>query len=99
VSRGRRELHARRERLRARAADQREDLARELAAWQGVLSGADRGLEWFRGVKRHAPVLGVGLALGVTAVVVARPRILGQMLRGGLAALRLGRSLRGLLMR
>jgi hypothetical protein len=81
-------LRARRERLIALAARQREDMARQLTAWRGPLALADRALAWLDAWKRHAPVLGLGLA----ALVAARR--LDRVIHGLLAILRYGRPAR-----
>ena len=88
MNRGRAALHARRERLIALAADQRESMARQLMAWNGPLAMADRALEWLDAWKRHAPVLGLSL------VALMASRRLERLVQGVLAILRFNRPRR-----
>lgn len=82
------ELRLRRERLVARSAVQRVELARELSPLSGPVSLVERGLAGIDWLRRHP----VAIALGVAAVVVIRPRrILGGVLEGA-AAWRIART-------
>jgi hypothetical protein len=64
------ELAERRERLVAKIALQRGELARHAAPWQGVCAMADKGVAAARFLQRHP-----GLVAGVVGLFVAlRPR-------------------------
>jgi hypothetical protein len=89
------ELRERRERLAARAAAERDVIGRQLDGWQRSLSGVDKAMAVFHTVKQHVPLLGVGLGMGVSALLVARPG-LSRVVQGGAAVWRLGRSVRRL---
>jgi hypothetical protein len=85
-------LDARREVLEARAAAERDAISAELEGWQRTLAGADRGLNWIAALRRYVPVAGVGAGLGLTALALARPRLVAGAFAGGLALWRVGRS-------
>ena len=85
------ELRERRERLAALAAAERDEIGRQLDGWQRSLSGVDKAMAVLGTVKQHAPLLGVGLGIGVSALLAARPG-LSRVVQGGAAAWRLGRS-------
>jgi len=65
------ELAVRRERLVARAAEQRAAVAASLAGCRSVLSIADRAFVWGQWARRH-PAL---LAISTAVLVAARPRL------------------------
>jgi len=73
------ELAERRERLVAKAAMQRGELARHAAPWKGVLAMADKGVAAARFLQRHP-----GLVAGAVGLFVAlRPgRALAWLGRG-----------------
>jgi hypothetical protein len=92
-------LRARRKRLVARSAEQRDDIAREVVA---LKEAADRGQQWLAGLKRSAPALGAGLGLGLAALALTRPRsssfkpalsVISRVLRVGYAIWRFSRWL------
>lgn len=84
------ELAERRERLVAKAALQRDELARRAAPWKGVLAVADRGVEAVRYLRRHP-----GLVAGAVGLFVAlRPARAFSWLRRGWSAWRMWRKLR-----
>jgi YqjK-like protein len=76
-----------RERLAARAEDQRRALAEALAGCRGVLSVADRGLAWGKWAREHPVVL----AIATAALVAAKPRLGLRWAARGLAMWRTGR--------
>ncbi|HXF67268.1 MAG TPA: YqjK family protein [Burkholderiales bacterium] len=85
------ELARRKERLIARAAAQRAEIAAILRRWQAPLEVADRALAVARFLRAH-PLLVAAAAAAV--VTLGRRRLLGLAGRG-LAAWRLLRALRG----
>ena len=76
-----------RERLTARAEEQRRAIGDALAAYQRPLSLADRGVAWTRWARGHPVVIAVGLA----ALVAARPQLALRWAARGLALWRTGR--------
>ena len=65
------ELALRRERLVARAAEQRTAISESLAGCRSMLSVADRGLTWGRWLREHPAVIAIATAV----LVAARPRL------------------------
>ena len=74
MSRGRKALHARREALLARSAVQRDEVFRTLGAFRKPLSWVDRGVSLLRAARRHAPTMGVGLGVGLAALLIPGTR-------------------------
>jgi hypothetical protein len=64
------QIHARRERLVAKAAVQRDDVAQLLAPWRGPLHFADRGLAAAEYLRAH-PAL---VALAAAVLVILSPK-------------------------
>lgn len=89
MSSGRETVRARRERLVERAAIERDELAGLLGAWQKPLGAVDHGLAFVRGLKRSAPVIGMGIGVGMAALAFIRPANLSGWLEGGQAVWRL----------
>ena len=84
------QLLARRERLIARAAEQRDAIARDVGEIQAAV---DRGRTWLGAVKKAAPLIGVGL--GVGTLLLARSRVgIAGVIKGGLAAWKIVRLLK-----
>jgi YqjK-like protein len=81
------EIVQKRERLAARAEEQRRTIAESLAGCQRVLSVADRGVAWARWARGH-PVL---IAVATAALVAARPRLGLRWAVRGLTLWRTGR--------
>lgn len=84
------DLAAKRERLVARAAAQRVELAHQMAPWRARLAVADKGVSVVRMVGRH-PLLVAGAAL---LLAVWRPRRTVKVLQYGWVAWQLVRELR-----
>jgi hypothetical protein len=84
------ELARRKERLVARAAVQRAEIAAAFHRWQGPIGIADRALAAGRFLRAHPVLLVVALAV---AAVLGRRRLLGLASRG-FAVWRLLRALR-----
>lgn len=82
---------ARRERLVARAAVQRGELARSLVGWRPAAQGADRMLGVLSAAKRLGPL--IGLALGLSTLLAARSSRAGRVLRGATSAWQATRSM------
>ena len=82
----------RRERLSARAEEQRRALAGALAGCRAIVSVADRGLAWGQWVRRHP----AALAIAVAGLLAARPRLALRWAARGLAMWRTGRFVLGL---
>jgi hypothetical protein len=81
----------RRERLVARAAAEREALARDIEPWRLPLALADRGISVLRHVKRHPEWL-----VGVVVLLAAlRPSGVGKWLGRGWIAWQMMYTLRG----
>jgi hypothetical protein len=78
MSRAHKALQARRERLIARAEEQRQEIAEEVGALHAM---AERARSRLIGLKRIAPLLGIGA--GVAALVMMRGRGLTRVVRGG----------------
>jgi len=87
------ELRLRRERLIARSAVQRVELARELAPWSAPIALIERGLTGIGWLRRHP----VAIAIGVAVMVVIRPRRFLGGVRQGMAAWRIVQMLLPLL--
>jgi hypothetical protein len=85
MSASRESVRARRTRLQERAAVERDELAGLCSRWQRPIDAFDRGLAIARGFKRNAPVLGIGLGLGMAALAFIRPRSITGWVRNGLA--------------
>jgi YqjK-like protein len=79
------EIVQRRERLSARAGEQRAAIAEALVPLRSLVSIADRGLAWGQWAREH-PVL---IAVATSALVAARPRL---GLRWAMRALAMWRS-------
>jgi hypothetical protein len=92
-------LEARRAALVARAEAERAALAAEFAPFERPLQIADQGLAIVRRVKPLTPAIAIAVGLGVAALTLARARGAGSLVQGGLAAVKAGRSVRGLLSR
>jgi hypothetical protein len=88
-------FEARRAVLVARAAAEREALARQFAA---PMSLGD-GLGWLRGMKPRLPTIALGAGLGISALLLALPVGRFPLVRGGVAVLSLAGSVRRLLSR
>ena len=88
MSAGRKALRARRARLLERAGVERDELAGLLSTWERPLRAVDRGLAFLQGLKRGAPVIGIGIGVGMAALAFVRPRSLTGWFRGGQAAWR-----------
>lgn len=90
------EIRARRARLMAQAAVERERISVQLRAWEAPLALLDRGLEAARYVRRHPQ----WLIAAVAVLAVLRPRRAFGWARNGLIAWKAWRwvsvSLRGL---
>jgi YqjK-like protein len=65
------ELAAKRERLAARAAEQRAAIAASLAGCRRILAVADRGIAWGQWAREHP----VAIAVAAAALVAMRPRL------------------------
>lgn len=93
------EVLARRARLVARAAVERDEFARLAGAWQKPLAVVDGGLAVIRMLSAGARAVGVGLGIVLAALAIVRPRNLNAWLWGGVTVWRLaqtvGRRLRG----
>ena len=85
----------RRAALVARAATERENVARQLAP----IGTLDRWLERLESVKDHLPGLSMGTGLGLSALLLALPIGKLKVVRGGIAAFNLFGSLRKLFSR
>lgn len=85
------ELARRKERLAARAAAQRAEMAAAFRRWQAPIAVADRVLAVTRFLREHPLLLAAAAA---AAVLLGRRRLLGLAGRG-FAAWRLLRALRG----
>ena len=85
MSKGRDEVLGRRARLVEQAGRERDELSRLVHPWRKPIAVVDRGLEIARGIKRSAPVLGIGVGIGMAALAILRPRGLGEWLRRGQA--------------
>lgn len=84
------QLAERRATLIARAASQREVVARAANSWRKPLSIADRGVAAVRYLKQHPPLL-----FGISAAIaVLRPRAAFRWSRRGLVAWRFTRNIR-----
>lgn len=88
-------FEARRATLLARAATEREALARQLAP----LAVLDRGLEMVWRLKTQLPLVTTGLGLGLSALLLALPTGRLPIVRGGVALLNLAGSVKGLFTR
>lgn len=95
LSAERRMLEARRAELVARAAVEREALARRFAP----LGKLERGFERMGGMSPQLPTFAVGGALGLTALLLALPTGRVPLVRGGIAILHLAGSVQKLLSR
>lgn len=84
------DLAAKRERLVAKAALQRVELAHQLEPWRARLAVADKGVSLVRTLGRH-PLLLAGAAI---ALAVWRPRRTVKVLQYGWVAWQLVRELR-----
>jgi hypothetical protein len=82
-------VRARRARLLERAASERDGLAGLLGAWQKPLGAVDLGLAFVRGLKRSAPVIGMGIGVCMAALAFIRPANISGWLEGGQAVWRL----------
>lgn len=87
-------LAGRRAALVARAALEREDVARQLAP----LATLDHWLERIDRVRSRLPVIAAGAALGISALLIALPARL-RVVNVGIAAFNLAGSLRKLFSR
>lgn len=74
MSRARQALHARREALLARSAAQRDELFHALEPFRRPLAWVDRGVSLLRTARRHAPGMGVGLGIGLAALLIPGTR-------------------------
>lgn len=83
-------LAARRERLVARAAEQRAVLAQLMEPWRARLAVADQGIAAVRTASRH-PLLLAGIAV---LLVAWRPRGVVKWLQYGVMAWQVARKLR-----
>ena len=83
------ELRLRRERLIARSAVQRVELARELAPLSGPIALVERGLSGIVWLRRHP----VAIAVGVAVMMVIRPRRILGGVHQGMAAWRIAQML------
>lgn len=79
--------------LVARAASEREALARHLAP----LGALDSGLERLRTLKPQLPAIAVGAGLGLSALLLVLPAGRAPLVRGGIALLHLAGSVKRLL--
>jgi hypothetical protein len=77
----------------ARAAAEREALARQLA----LLGTLDSGLERLRVMKAQVPAIVIGAWLGLSALLLALPAGRSPLIRRGIAMLQLAGSVRRLL--
>jgi hypothetical protein len=66
-------LLARRARLQARAATEREELAALVQRWETPLVVVDRGLSLVRAVKQ-SPWLAAGIGVAMAGLAIVRPR-------------------------
>jgi hypothetical protein len=84
-----RELAERRAALQLRAALQRREIAREVAAVEARLLAADRVIALTRGVLRHPAVIGSAVLVFVLVGRARAVRLLGQaaLLAGGVRGL------------
>ena len=95
MSRARDALMTRRAALVARAAVQRDDLARQLGAWEPAFDRIDRAMAWLGRLRRHARPLAVGVAVLFAVLAARRPPSLTPWIRGGANAWRVGRTALG----
>lgn len=95
VSAGRATFVARRAELVARAATERESLARQLAP----VAALDAGLERVRIVKSEVAAAAMGAGLGLSALLMMLPVGRTPLVRGGIAMLHLAGSVRRLFAR
>ena len=86
-------LHAKRARLVARAALERDEIAAAFEAWRGPLAIVDGVVTFMRGVRRHARLIGVGATVAAAAMAIARPSSLGRWLSSGREAWRIASTL------
>ena len=68
------------------AGRERDELSRLAGPWRKPMAVVDRGLEIARGIRRSAPVIGIGVGIGMAALAVLRPKGIGEWLRRGKAA-------------
>ena len=66
-------VRARRARLIARAASERDMFAREFGEFQQPLRTVERGLGVYRGLRRSMPVIGLGAGVAMAALAFIRP--------------------------
>lgn len=85
------ELALKKQRLQWQIAAQREELGRFGAGLAPALGAADRVREGARWLRRHPEAV----AAGVTALVVARPRVVWRWARRGFFAWQAWRKLQG----
>jgi len=93
VSHSHETFEARRAALVARAAAERDALARRLAP----LGAIDDGLHKLRMMKSQFPALSMGAGLGLSALLLALPAGKSRVVRGGIAMFHLAGSLKRLI--
>ena len=77
------EIHAKRSRLIARAAEERDEVATYFEGWRRPLAAVDWVLAFARGLRDRAPLIGIGATMAAAALAIARPKSIGRWLSGG----------------
>jgi YqjK-like protein len=83
------EIHAKRSRLIARAADERDEVAYYFGGWERPLAAVDWVLAFVRGLRDRAPLIGVGVTVAAALLAIARPKSIGRWFSGGQIAWRI----------
>ena len=77
------EIHAKRSRLIARAAEERDEVAAYFEGWRRPLAAVDWVLAFARGLRDRAPLIGAAATMAAAALAIVRPRSIGRWLSGG----------------
>ena len=93
MSKAHESLLAKRARLVARAALERNQVAATFEAWRGPLAIVDGVVTFMRGLQRHARLIGVGATVAAAALAIARPATIGRWLNSGGVAWQIARTL------
>lgn len=86
------EIYARRARLVARAAAERDELAGHIRHWEGAWAMGRRGFAIANTLVKRSPLLGTLLGVGVTALVTTKPGLAATLMRALPIAWRLAGS-------
>jgi len=95
VSKAHADLLARRARLVARAARERDEVTDFFEAWRGPITIVDGVMTFARGLRQHSQLIGIGATLAAAALAIARPASIGRWLSGGRVVWRIARTLLG----